>query len=196
MWLAPAVARELLMVLRSTLLDRRPRLTVVAAPSRAPAPGGQLVIARGLERLGQVGVMLRNGQLAELVDQVSSRLMPAGNPVLYWDRFVVVALDPGQARAPTRIDRIPVVASLEDIEALGRAGPTGPTSSAAGSARGSAASSSTRAGGSWRGCGWWGTGPCTIPTAASGSSPRRDRRCGATTSSSSRPTAGAASSRP
>jgi GNAT superfamily N-acetyltransferase len=80
-------------------------------------------MARGLERLGQVGVMLRNGQLAELVDQVSSRLMPAGNPVLYWDRFVVVALDPGQARAPTRIDRIPVVASLEDIEALCRARP-------------------------------------------------------------------------
>jgi PST family polysaccharide transporter len=33
MWLAPAVARELLMVLRSTLLDRRPRLALVAAPA-------------------------------------------------------------------------------------------------------------------------------------------------------------------
>jgi lipopolysaccharide exporter len=32
LWLAPAVARELFMVLRSTLLDRRPRPTLTTAP--------------------------------------------------------------------------------------------------------------------------------------------------------------------
>jgi len=77
----------------------------------------------GLERIGKARAMLHSAPLAEIADQVSSRLLPAGNPVLYWDRFLIVALAPGQARARARIDRIPAAASIEDIEALCRARP-------------------------------------------------------------------------
>jgi GNAT superfamily N-acetyltransferase len=76
-----------------------------------------------LERIGKARALLREGRAAELLDQVSSRLLPAGNPLLYWDRFLIVALAPGQARPPPRVDRIPSVASVEDIEALCRARP-------------------------------------------------------------------------
>src|SRR5205085_9173615 len=92
-------------------------------PDRSATERGQLVMGRELARIGKARALLREGQYAELLDQLSSRLHPAGNPVLYWDRFVVVALAPGQARPPARIDRIPTSASLEDIEALCRARP-------------------------------------------------------------------------
>jgi len=76
-----------------------------------------------LARIGKAGALLRQGQYAELLDQLSSRLLPAGNPFFYWDRFLIVALEPAQARPPAHIDHIPVAASAEEIEALGRARP-------------------------------------------------------------------------
>jgi GNAT superfamily N-acetyltransferase len=76
-----------------------------------------------LARMDKARALLRQGQYAELLDQVSSRLLPAGNPLLYWDRFVIVALAPGQARRPARVDRTPVAATVEDIEAMSRARP-------------------------------------------------------------------------
>jgi GNAT superfamily N-acetyltransferase len=76
-----------------------------------------------LKRVGRARALLQKGQLAERLDQVSSRFLPAGNPLLYWDRFLVVALAPGQARPPARVERIPVLASIEDIEQLCRAHP-------------------------------------------------------------------------
>lgn len=80
-------------------------------------------MGRELARIDKARTMLRQGKYAELLDEVSSRLLPAGNPFLYWDRFLIVALTPGQARPPPHIDRIPVTASVEDIEAMGRARP-------------------------------------------------------------------------
>jgi GNAT superfamily N-acetyltransferase len=76
-----------------------------------------------LARLDRARTLLRQGQYAELLDQVSSRLLPAGNPLLYWDRFLIVGLSPGQARQPVRIEHLPVAASVDDIETLGRARP-------------------------------------------------------------------------
>jgi GNAT superfamily N-acetyltransferase len=80
-------------------------------------------MGRPLARIDKARALLRQGQYAELLDEVSSRLLPAGNPLLYWDRFVIVALAPGQARRPARVDRTPVAATVEDIEAMSRARP-------------------------------------------------------------------------
>jgi hypothetical protein len=78
-----------------------------------------------MRQLDRLRALLEKGDYAELVDQVSSRLMPTGNPVLYWDRFVVVGLAPGHAHASVRrLERsAPVPASAADLEALRRERP-------------------------------------------------------------------------
>jgi hypothetical protein len=75
-----------------------------------------------LQQLGRARALLQRGEYAELVDQVSSRLMPAGNPVLYWDRFVIVGLAPGHAH-PSATRRLPVPASAGDLELIRRSRP-------------------------------------------------------------------------
>lgn len=75
-----------------------------------------------MDRVGKARALLARGQYAELLDQVSSRWMPAGNPVLYWDRFVIVEL--AEARPlRRRPDQTPVLASPEDLEAIVRERP-------------------------------------------------------------------------
>ena len=77
-----------------------------------------------MHQLGKARTLLQRGQYAELVDEVSSRFLPAGNPVLYWDRFVIVGLAPGHAHpSAKRLERVPVPASAGDLEALRRARP-------------------------------------------------------------------------
>jgi GNAT superfamily N-acetyltransferase len=77
-----------------------------------------------LERLGKARTLLQRGHYAELLDQISSRFLPAGNPLLYWDRFVIVALADADARPPRRRpDRAPVLATPADVEILGRERP-------------------------------------------------------------------------
>ena len=77
-----------------------------------------------MHQLGKARALLQRGQYAELVDEVTSRLLPAGNPVLYWDRFVIVGLVPGQAHPSARgLAPAPVLASAGDLEALRRARP-------------------------------------------------------------------------
>lgn len=76
----------------------------------------------GLERIGKARALLRQGHHAELLDQISSRFLPAGNPLLYWDRFVIVGL--AEARPPRRrFEHTPVLATPEDLEALCRQRP-------------------------------------------------------------------------
>lgn len=62
--------------------------------------------------------LLGRGQYAQLADQITSRYLPAGNPVLYWDRCVIVGLvEP--PRAPSRRSECqPVAATPEDIDQL------------------------------------------------------------------------------
>jgi GNAT superfamily N-acetyltransferase len=73
-------------------------------------------------RLGKARDLLRRRQYAQLADQITSRCLPAGNPVLYWDRCVIVGL--AEPRAPSRrIDCQPVAAGPDDIEALCRQRP-------------------------------------------------------------------------
>jgi hypothetical protein len=75
-----------------------------------------------LDRLAKVRALLQRGQHVQLLDQVSSRFLPAGNPALYWDRFVIVELV--EAHVPRRrIECTPVLATAEDIEALCRERP-------------------------------------------------------------------------
>jgi hypothetical protein len=77
-----------------------------------------------LRQLDRARALLQQGHYAELVDEVSSRLLPAGNPLLYWDRFVIVGLAPGHAHpSAKRLERVPVPASAGDLEALRRARP-------------------------------------------------------------------------
>jgi GNAT superfamily N-acetyltransferase len=82
------------------------------------------MLSAPLARIDKARALLQQGQYAELLDQVSSRVLPAGNPILYWDRFVIVGLDPGQVHPPERrLDSLPVPASPEDLEAIRRARP-------------------------------------------------------------------------
>jgi GNAT superfamily N-acetyltransferase len=70
-----------------------------------------------VDQLGKARAMLRAGQHVQLVDQISSRYLPAGNPLLYWDRCVIVGL--AEARPPARrVTGQPVPATAEDIEVL------------------------------------------------------------------------------
>jgi GNAT superfamily N-acetyltransferase len=69
-----------------------------------------------VDRLGKARVLLQRKQYAQLVDQLSSRYLPAGNPVLYWDRCVIVGL--AEPRPPGRRLETPVPASAADIDAL------------------------------------------------------------------------------
>jgi len=77
-----------------------------------------------LHQLDRARTLLQRGEYAELLDQISSRFLPAGNPFLYWDRFVIVGLAPGHVHpSARRLDRVPVPASAGDLEALRRARP-------------------------------------------------------------------------
>jgi hypothetical protein len=77
-----------------------------------------------LARIEKARALFQKGAYAELLDQVSSRYLPAGNPFFYWDRFVIVGLAPGQARPPRRRpEQKPVLATPEDLDALCRERP-------------------------------------------------------------------------
>jgi hypothetical protein len=75
-----------------------------------------------LQRIGKARALLQQGGYAELLDHVSSRVLPAGNPLLYWDRFVIVGL--ADAKPPRRRpEQTPVLATAEDLAALCRERP-------------------------------------------------------------------------
>jgi hypothetical protein len=75
-----------------------------------------------IARIEKVRALLQRGRYAELLDQVTSRVIPSGNPVLYWDRFVIVEL--ADARPPRRrVEQTPVLATPADVEALCRQRP-------------------------------------------------------------------------
>jgi GNAT superfamily N-acetyltransferase len=77
-----------------------------------------------VDRIGKVRALLERKDYAQLLDQVSSRLIPAGNPVLYWDRFVIVELSPSHARPPRRRPaETPVPATAADLQAICREHP-------------------------------------------------------------------------
>jgi hypothetical protein len=68
-------------------------------------------------RIEKARALLQRGRYAQLLDEVTSRVLPAGNPVLYWDRFVIVEL--ADARPPRRrVEQATVLASPADLEAL------------------------------------------------------------------------------
>jgi GNAT superfamily N-acetyltransferase len=80
------------------------------------------VIVGLVHQFTQARALLERGQYAQLVDQICSRYLPAGNPLLYWDRCVIVGL--AEARPPgRRLPARPVAAADEDIEALCRQRP-------------------------------------------------------------------------
>jgi GNAT superfamily N-acetyltransferase len=80
------------------------------------------VIAQFVDRLTKARALWQRGQYAQLVDQICSRYLPAGNPLLYWDRCVIVGL--AEARPPARrVTAQPVAATDEDIAALCRQHP-------------------------------------------------------------------------
>lgn len=45
-------------------------------------------------KLAMAGALLRQGEYARFFDRVSDHVLPTGNPVFYWDRFLIVELDP------------------------------------------------------------------------------------------------------
>ncbi len=67
----------------------------------------------------KLAAMLRRGEYLAVAEEISSRVLPTGNPVLYWDKFVLVELREARP-VPLRESWIPAIATGADVDALCR----------------------------------------------------------------------------
>lgn len=78
--------------------------------------GKRALPARLLRRLGELRKLAAARKYDALADELIGRLFPAPNPLLFWDKFVIVGL--GEARSRARAVAPPVLAAASDIEQL------------------------------------------------------------------------------
>jgi GNAT superfamily N-acetyltransferase len=70
-----------------------------------------------LKKLETARTLWAGGEYKQLVDRVTNQVMPTGNPVAYWDRFVIVELkDPRPLRRTPQ--KVPRLATPADIARL------------------------------------------------------------------------------